>query len=94
MRSQFNESVCGPEMKVCEPTPRGNVTDLAKENSIASYELMRLAKAINGHLFGREDVEERDKNEPRCFVDELLLTNGQLKAAVEVLHEICAKLGV
>lgn len=92
MQREFGNVLCDT-IPHGEPVRQGNMTDLAKENSIVSHEVLCLASAIKGQLFGRGSEDACGKDEPSCFVDELLKTNAKLKAAAGLLREIVDKIG-
>lgn len=78
----------------CIDVPMANMTDMMKEVSVMTADVLALSRKINAHLFGIGNPLCEKETDPRCFRDELEKTRCELVSTIEELHKICAMLGV
>ena len=74
--------------------PRMTVTDLLRETSNISDDLLGATRRINLHLFGPQNEKGENRADPKCFRDELERIKYTLLEMAEELNKMCCLIGV
>ena len=61
--------------------------------TLMASDILKMAYAINQHLFGKEPVQSEGK-EPKCFRDALKIHADLIGCVAEEMRKICDSLGV
>lgn len=80
----------------CKPTPipAESLTDIMREVSNITADLLGMTHRINGHMFGFGNSCCEKEVEPKCFREELQKTREELLTMAKELNELCCSLGV
>ena len=63
------------------------------EATLMASDVLKMAYAINQHLFGKGPVQSEEK-EPKCFRDALKIHEDLIRCVADEMRNICDSLGV